>query len=74
MSEVPRDAGAKAMLKERETVLRRFLILVDSVVISLAYLFAFLLRGLIKEGDITLSRFLITLGHRDPLLVPDALR
>jgi exopolysaccharide biosynthesis polyprenyl glycosylphosphotransferase len=49
------------MLKERETVLRRFLILVDSVVISLAYLFAFLLRGLIKEGDITLSRFLITL-------------
>jgi exopolysaccharide biosynthesis polyprenyl glycosylphosphotransferase len=49
------------MLKERETVLRRFLILVDSVVISLAYLLAFLLRGLIKEGDITLFRFLIAL-------------
>jgi exopolysaccharide biosynthesis polyprenyl glycosylphosphotransferase len=49
------------MLKERETVLRRFLLLGDAVIISLAYLFAFLLRDLIKEGDLTVSRFLIAL-------------
>src|SRR4030042_1059770 len=54
------------MLKERETVLRRFLILVDSIVISLAYLFAYLLRGVVKEEAITLSDFAIALAIAIP--------
>jgi exopolysaccharide biosynthesis polyprenyl glycosylphosphotransferase len=49
------------MLKEKETALRRFLILADSAVIGLAYVFAFLLRGLAKEENITLSRFFVAL-------------
>jgi exopolysaccharide biosynthesis polyprenyl glycosylphosphotransferase len=54
------------MLKERETVLRRFLLFVDSVVISLAYLFAFLLRGFIKEEGLTLSKFAVALAIAIP--------
>jgi len=53
------------MLKERETVLRRFLIFVDGVVISLAYLIAFLLRGRVGE-DVTLGKFAITLAIAIP--------
>jgi exopolysaccharide biosynthesis polyprenyl glycosylphosphotransferase len=49
------------MLKEKETALRRFLILADSAVIGLAYVFAFLLRGLVKEENITLSKFFVAL-------------
>src|SRR4030042_2262840 len=54
------------MLKEKETVLRRFLILVDSIVISLAYLFAFLLRSVVKEEGITLSKFAVALAIAIP--------
>jgi exopolysaccharide biosynthesis polyprenyl glycosylphosphotransferase len=49
------------MLKEKVTALRRFLIFVDAAIVCVAYLFAFLLRHLIKEGDMTLSKFLVTL-------------
>lgn len=45
------------MLKEKETVFRRFLIFVDACVITLAYVIAFLLRGLVDESNITLTRF-----------------
>jgi exopolysaccharide biosynthesis polyprenyl glycosylphosphotransferase len=54
------------MLKEKETVVRRFLILVDSIVISIAYLFAFVLRGVVKEEGITLSKFVVALGIAIP--------
>ena len=54
------------MLKEKETALRRFLILVDSIVISLAYLFAFILRSIIKEEEITLSKFAVALAIAIP--------
>ena len=39
-----RQRGSEAMLKEREAVLRRFLIFVDACVLVLAYLFAYLLQ------------------------------
>ena len=45
------------MIKEKETVLRNFLILVDVGVISLAYVLAFLLDRLFGDGRITLTRF-----------------
>jgi exopolysaccharide biosynthesis polyprenyl glycosylphosphotransferase len=54
------------MLKEKETALRRFLILADSAVIALAYVFAFLLRGLVKEENITLSKFFVALAIAVP--------
>jgi exopolysaccharide biosynthesis polyprenyl glycosylphosphotransferase len=54
------------MLKEKETVLRRFLLFVDSVVITLAYLFAYLLRGFVKEEGLTFSKFAITLAIAIP--------
>jgi exopolysaccharide biosynthesis polyprenyl glycosylphosphotransferase len=54
------------VLKEKETVLRRFIILGDSLAISLAYLFAFLLRGLVKEEGVTLGRFAAALGISIP--------
>jgi exopolysaccharide biosynthesis polyprenyl glycosylphosphotransferase len=54
------------MFKEREIVLRRFLIFADSIVISLAYLFAFLVRGIVKEEGITLSKFAFTLAIAIP--------
>jgi len=55
------------MLKERETVLRRFLIFVDSVVISLAFFFAYFLKGALHEPGDTLRRYVITLLLAIPL-------
>jgi exopolysaccharide biosynthesis polyprenyl glycosylphosphotransferase len=55
------------MLKERDTVQRRFVIFVDSLVISLAYLFAFLLRRVIKEENLTLTTFVLALAIAVPL-------
>jgi exopolysaccharide biosynthesis polyprenyl glycosylphosphotransferase len=49
------------MLKEKETVLRRFLIFADSVIISLAFLLAFFLKGMLHEPGVPLSRYAITL-------------
>jgi exopolysaccharide biosynthesis polyprenyl glycosylphosphotransferase len=54
------------MLNEKETVLRRFLILVDACVIILAYVFAFLLRGLIGESNNTLTKFGLALVFAIP--------
>jgi len=54
------------MLKEKETVLRRFLIFVDIAVISLAYVIAYLLRDLVKEEGVTLSRFAVALAIAIP--------
>jgi len=49
------------MINERETVLRRFLILVDACVIGVAYVAAFLLSTLLGSGPITLGRFAMAL-------------
>jgi len=49
------------MLKERETVLRRFLLFVDSIVISLAFFLAFLLKGILHEPSEPLKRYAVTL-------------
>jgi exopolysaccharide biosynthesis polyprenyl glycosylphosphotransferase len=55
------------MLKERETVLRRFLLFVDSVVISMAFLLAFLLKSMLHEPSEPLKRYIITLLIAIPL-------
>jgi len=55
------------MLKERETVLRRFLILVDSIIISLACFLAFLLKGLVREPGAPQGRYALTLLLAVPL-------
>jgi exopolysaccharide biosynthesis polyprenyl glycosylphosphotransferase len=55
------------MLKERETVLRRFLLFVDSVVISLAFFLAFLLKGMLHDSSEPLKRYAITLLIAIPL-------
>ena len=55
------------MLKERETVLRRFLLFVDSVVISLAFFLAFLLKGMLHEPGEPFRRYAITLLIAIPL-------
>jgi exopolysaccharide biosynthesis polyprenyl glycosylphosphotransferase len=49
------------MLKERETVLRRFLLFVDSVVIAVAFFLAFLLKGMLHEPGEPLKKYIITL-------------
>jgi exopolysaccharide biosynthesis polyprenyl glycosylphosphotransferase len=49
------------MLKEKESVLRRFLILVDSIVISLAFLLAYFLKGIFHEPGDPLRRYAIML-------------
>ncbi len=54
------------MLKERETVLRRFLIFVDACVLVLAYLFAYLLQGLLTEGPLPLPKFWLALAFAIP--------
>ncbi|HSR13037.1 MAG TPA: sugar transferase, partial [Thermodesulfobacteriota bacterium] len=54
------------MLKEREVTLRRFLIVVDGLIISLAYLFAYILRGFVKEEGTTLSKYAIGLAIAVP--------
>ena len=55
------------MLKEKETVLRRFLIFVDIVVISLAFLIAYFLKGILHEPGDPLQRYAITLLLAIPL-------
>jgi exopolysaccharide biosynthesis polyprenyl glycosylphosphotransferase len=45
------------MLKEKETVLRRFLIFVDACVLVLAYVFAHLFHGLLSDSPLHLLRF-----------------
>jgi exopolysaccharide biosynthesis polyprenyl glycosylphosphotransferase len=55
------------MLKEKETVLRRFLIFVDIVVISLAFLIAYFLKGVLHEPGDPLQRYTITLLLAIPL-------
>jgi exopolysaccharide biosynthesis polyprenyl glycosylphosphotransferase len=54
------------MLKERETVFRRFLIFVDVCVIALAYLAAYFLRETIDEGHISLTKFGLALVFAIP--------
>jgi len=49
------------MLKEKETVLRRFLIIVDSLVISLAFIFAFFLKGMLQDPGEPLKTYIVTL-------------
>jgi len=55
------------MLKEKETVLRRFLILVDSLVISLAFLLAYFLKGILHEPGEPIKRYAIALLLAIPL-------
>jgi exopolysaccharide biosynthesis polyprenyl glycosylphosphotransferase len=45
------------MLKEKETVLRRFLIFVDACVLVVAYLFAYLLHGLVTKDPLPLMKY-----------------
>jgi exopolysaccharide biosynthesis polyprenyl glycosylphosphotransferase len=54
------------MLKERETVFRRFLIFADVCVIALAYLAAYFLRETIDEGHISLTKFGLALVFAIP--------
>jgi exopolysaccharide biosynthesis polyprenyl glycosylphosphotransferase len=54
------------MLKERETVLRRFLIFVDACVLVLAYLFAFLLHDLVANDPFPLLKFWLALVFAIP--------
>ncbi|MGB8953595.1 MAG: sugar transferase [Candidatus Aminicenantales bacterium] len=55
------------MLKEKETVLRRFMLVVDGLVVALAYLTTFLLRDIIRESDITLRNYVISVFLAAPL-------
>jgi len=55
------------MLKERETVLRRFFLFVDCVIISLAFFLAFLLKGMLHEPGEPLKRYVVTLLIAIPL-------
>jgi exopolysaccharide biosynthesis polyprenyl glycosylphosphotransferase len=55
------------MLKERETVLCRFLVFVDSVIISLAFFLAFLLKGIPHEHGGPLGRYAVILLLAIPL-------
>ncbi|HOW84881.1 MAG TPA: sugar transferase [Candidatus Aminicenantes bacterium] len=54
------------MLKEKETVVRRFLIFVDTCVLVLAYLSAYLLNRLIGDSSIPLLRFWLALVFAVP--------
>lgn len=47
------------MLKEKETVLRRFLLFVDAIVVALAYLFAYALSHIAGQNGITLGEHAI---------------
>jgi exopolysaccharide biosynthesis polyprenyl glycosylphosphotransferase len=49
------------MLKERETVLRRFLVFVDVCVLALAYLFAFWFYHLLSDTSFPLFRYWLAL-------------
>ena len=55
------------MLKERETVLRRFFLFIDCVIISLAFFLAFLLKGMLHEPGEPLKRYVVTLLIAIPL-------
>jgi exopolysaccharide biosynthesis polyprenyl glycosylphosphotransferase len=55
------------MLKEKETVLRRFLIFVDSVVISLAFFLAFFFKGMLHEPGESLRKYIVILLLAIPL-------
>lgn len=55
------------MLKEKETVLRRFLIFADACVLGFAYLCAYLLHGLMNEAPVTLLRFWMALALAVPI-------
>jgi exopolysaccharide biosynthesis polyprenyl glycosylphosphotransferase len=54
------------MLKEKDQVLRRFLIFVDACVITLAYALAFLLDSLFYESHVTLTKFALALVFAIP--------
>jgi exopolysaccharide biosynthesis polyprenyl glycosylphosphotransferase len=54
------------MLKEKEVVLRRFLIFVDACVLVLAYLFAFLFNGLLADSPLPLMKYSLTLVFAIP--------
>ena len=54
------------MFKERETVVRRFLIFVDACVLVLAYLFAFLLHRLVGESPFPLLKYWLALALAIP--------
>jgi exopolysaccharide biosynthesis polyprenyl glycosylphosphotransferase len=54
------------MIKEKEAVLRRFLIVVDACVVCLAYVVALLLYDLIGGGQITMTRYVLALAFAIP--------
>jgi exopolysaccharide biosynthesis polyprenyl glycosylphosphotransferase len=54
------------VLKERERVVRRFLMFVDACVVCLAYLLAFLLYALVGGGHIALTRYGLALAFAIP--------
>jgi exopolysaccharide biosynthesis polyprenyl glycosylphosphotransferase len=49
------------MLKEKETVLRRFLLFADSIVITLAFFLAFFLKGMLHNPGEPLKNYTVTL-------------
>jgi exopolysaccharide biosynthesis polyprenyl glycosylphosphotransferase len=54
------------MLREKEAVLRRFLIFVDACVVALAYLLAFGFHGLLTDDPLTLFKFWLALAFAVP--------
>ena len=54
------------MHKERETIIRRFLIFVDACVLVLAYLFVFLLHNLLIESPLPLLKYWLALVFAIP--------
>jgi exopolysaccharide biosynthesis polyprenyl glycosylphosphotransferase len=57
------------MLREKEKVLRRFLMFVDACVLVLAYLFAFGFHGLLTDDPLTLFKFWLALAFAVPYWV-----
>jgi exopolysaccharide biosynthesis polyprenyl glycosylphosphotransferase len=55
------------MLKEKETVLRRFLIFADSVVISLGFFLAFFFKGMLHQPGESLKKYIVILLLAIPL-------
>jgi exopolysaccharide biosynthesis polyprenyl glycosylphosphotransferase len=54
------------MLKEKEAVLRRFLIFIDICVLALAYLFAYLFGGLLADSPVPLLKYWLALVFAVP--------
>lgn len=54
------------MLKEKETVLRKFLIFVDACILVLAYLFAFFFNNLFNPSPVPILRYGIALAFAIP--------